>query len=55
MIIDATEVAAGVYPLEIESFDANSNVRSALKTDIIELTIEEPLSIEELVEEPITE
>ena len=33
-------MAPEVYTLEFESFDANSNVKSALKTDTIEITIE---------------
>ena len=37
--IDSSGVAPGVYTLYIESFDANSNVQSTLKTDIIEVTV----------------
>ena len=43
VFIDPRGVAPGVYTLYIESFDANSNVYSTLRTDIIELTIEEGL------------
>ena len=41
MTIDtAAGVSPGTYSLVIESFDLNSNVRSALKTDTIEIKIE---------------
>ena len=33
--IDSHGVAPGVYTIYIESFDANSNVKSTLKTDMI--------------------
>ena len=38
--IDSYGVAPGVYTIYIESFDANSNVKSTLKTDMIEVTLE---------------
>ena len=41
MMIDASGVAPGTYSVEIESFDSNSNVKSTLKTDFIEITIDE--------------
>ena len=56
LTIDATEVPPGVYTLYIESFDANSNIQSALKTDSIEVTVE-TLQLQfasELTDEEIT-
>lgn len=37
--IDATGVPAGSYALTLESFDANSSVKSTLKTDVINIYI----------------
>ena len=52
ILIDATGLQAGQkYTLSFESFDNNSNVKSALKTDVIEITIVE--GIEEEIEEVI--
>ena len=41
LIIDAIELPPGVYSLTFESYDTNSNVKSALKTDTIEIIVEE--------------
>ena len=57
MIIDATELSTGVYTLTFESFDKNSIAKSALKTETIEITIEEsklPEFTSDLVYETIT-
>ena len=40
IIVNAAGVSPGTYSLVIESFDLNSNVRSALKTDTIEIKLE---------------
>ena len=47
--IDSSGVALGVYTIYIESFDANSNVQSALKTDMIEVTMGGEIIVEEEV------
>ena len=53
--IDSIGVAPGVYTIYIESFDANSNVQSILKTDMIEVTVEIlPQFESELSDEEIT-
>ena len=39
LIIDAIELPPGVYSLAFESYDTNSNVKSALKTDTIEIIV----------------
>ena len=41
MLIDATGVELGDYTVTLESFDSLSSVKSALKTDIITVTVEE--------------
>ena len=53
--IDPQGVAPGVYTIYIESFDASSNVKSSLKTDMIVVTLEVlPKFGSELGEEEIT-
>ena len=37
--IDSNGVDPGVYTVQIESFDNNSNIKSTLKTDTIEITV----------------
>ena len=56
VIIYSSGEAPGVYTIHIESFDANSNVQSTLKTDIIEITVEVllPQFASELSDEEIT-
>ena len=46
-MIDATELEAGEkHALTFESFDTNSQVQSALKTDSIEIIVEEEEEVE---------
>ena len=57
--IDSSGVAPGVYTIYIASFDANSNVQSTLKTDMIEVIVGGevillPQFVSELSDEEIT-
>ena len=40
VIIDSSGLSIGTHDLVIESFDDNSSVKSALKTDLIQITVE---------------
>ena len=39
LTVDTTGLAIGTYELVIESYDDNSSVKSALKTDIIQIIV----------------
>ena len=54
LTVDTSELVAGAtYDLVIESYDENSSVKSALKTDTIQLIVPEPVLVSEAV--PVSE